>query len=139
MVGAAYAYLRVVKFQWSCWFLTLIFIYGIHWMLEINRWSLSWAKHKTNHPTEMKSKINIKWIIIYFTFPILIKITWKYVPWICRNSSPSIVNRSFKNVATIWHDVLNYIHMKPYAFCLSTHNSSWTKSLCNWPKEGLFK
>jgi len=61
----AKSHLWVVKFQGSQrsfgFVITFISIYWIHWMLEINRWSLGRAQHKTNHPTETQISIKAAW------------------------------------------------------------------------------
>jgi hypothetical protein len=55
----------------------------------------------------------------------------KNIPWVCRHRGPCIVDRAFKYLATVCDNVLNDVHVKPYTFCLSTHNSPWSKSLCH--------
>lgn len=49
------SHLRVVKLQRSLGL--VISINRIHRVLEIDMWSLSGTKHKTNHPTETQMKV----------------------------------------------------------------------------------
>lgn len=63
----------------------------------------------------------------------------KTMPGISRNGCPCIINRALKDLAAIGNNILNDVHVKPYTFCLGTHNSSRTKGLCYRPKEGLLK
>lgn len=61
------------------------------------------------------------------------------VPWICRNCSPCIVDRAFEYLAAVCNNIFNDMHVKPDALCLSTHNTSRSKSFGNWSKKRLLK
>lgn len=63
----------------------------------------------------------------------------EYMPWVGRNSSPSIVDRAFKYLATVCDNILNEMHMEPYTLCLGANNASRTKSPCHRLKKWLLK
>lgn len=61
------------------------------------------------------------------------------IRWISWNSSPSVVDRTLKDLTTISNDLFNNMHMKPYAFSLGANNSSRSKCFGYCLKEWSLK
>lgn len=53
---------------------------------------------------------------------------WKEerIPWVSRNRGPCIIDRALEYLPAVCNYIFNYVHMKPYAFSLCTHNSTGT-------------